>query len=64
MTQVNEDSDNRRPITMGFKLSTDKEDGGSGSDSNMDTDESPVGEERRNTVVQGLDPSIAPSIVR
>ncbi|XP_036141020.1 E3 ubiquitin-protein ligase HUWE1 isoform X8 [Monomorium pharaonis] len=64
MTQVNEDSDNRRPITMGFKLNTDKEDGGSGSDSNMDTDESPVGEERRNTVVQGLDPSIAPSIVR
>jgi len=64
MTQVNEDSDNRRPITMGFKLNTEKEDGGSGSDSNMDTDESPVGEERRNTVVQGLDPSIAPSIVR
>ncbi|XP_029672475.1 E3 ubiquitin-protein ligase HUWE1 isoform X6 [Formica exsecta] len=64
MTQVNEDSDNRRPITMGFKLNTDKEDGGSsGSDSNMDTDESPV-EEKRNTVIQGLDPSIAPSIVR
>ncbi|XP_011333015.1 E3 ubiquitin-protein ligase HUWE1 isoform X1 [Ooceraea biroi] len=63
MTQVNEDSDNRRPITMGFKLNTDKEDGGSGSDSNMDTDESPI-EEKRNTVVQGLDPSIAPSIVR
>lgn len=63
MTQVNEDSDNRRPITMGFKLNTDKEDGGSGSDSNMDTDESPV-EDKRNTVVQGLDPSIAPSIVR
>ncbi|KAL6427458.1 hypothetical protein ACFW04_008764 [Cataglyphis niger] len=64
MTQVNEDSDNRRPITMGFKLNTDKEDGGSsGSDSNMDTDESPI-EEKRNTVIQGLDPSIAPSIVR
>lgn len=64
MTQVNEDSDNRRPITMGFKLNTsNSEDGGSGSDSNMDTDESPV-EEKRNTVVQGLDPSIAPSIVR
>lgn len=63
MTQVNEDSDNRRPITMGFKLNTDKEDGGSGSDSNMDTDESPV-EDKRNAVVQGLDPSIAPSIVR
>ncbi|XP_020278772.1 E3 ubiquitin-protein ligase HUWE1 isoform X2 [Pseudomyrmex gracilis] len=63
MTQLNEDSDNRRPITMGFKLNTDKEDGGSGSDSNMDTDESPL-EEKRNTVVQGLDPSIAPSIVR
>jgi len=63
MTQVNEDSDNRRPITMGFKLNTDKEDGGSGSDSNMDTDESSL-EEKRNTVVQGLDPSIAPSIVR
>ncbi|XP_072752701.1 E3 ubiquitin-protein ligase HUWE1 isoform X5 [Anoplolepis gracilipes] len=61
MTQVNEDSDNRRPITMGFKLNTDKEDGG--SDSNMDTDESPI-EEKRNTVIQGLDPSIAPSIVR
>lgn len=64
MTQVNEDSDNRRPITMGFKSNnTGNEDGGSGSDSNMDTDESPV-EEKRNTVVQGLDPSIAPSIVR
>lgn len=64
MTQVNEDTDNRRPITMCFKLNTaNNEDGGSGSDSNMDTDESPI-EEKRNTVVQGLDPSIAPSIVR
>ncbi|XP_043493606.1 E3 ubiquitin-protein ligase HUWE1 [Polistes fuscatus] len=64
MTQVNEESDNRRPITMGFNFNSGtNEDGGSGSDSNMDTDDSPV-EEKRNTVVQGLDPSIAPSIVR
>ena len=65
MTQVNEESDNRRPITMGFKFnsSTNNEDASSGSDSNMDTEESPT-EEKRNTVVQGLDPSIAPSIVR
>lgn len=64
MTQVNEESDNRRPITMGFNFNSGtNEDGGSGSDSNMDTDDSPV-EEKRNAVVQGLDPSIAPSIVR
>lgn len=65
MTQVNEDSDNRRPITMGFKFNNtvNNEDASSGSDSNMDTEESPT-EEKRNTVVQGLDPSIAPSIVR
>ncbi|XP_015191132.1 PREDICTED: E3 ubiquitin-protein ligase HUWE1 isoform X3 [Polistes dominula] len=64
MTQVNEESDNRRPITMGFNFNSGtNEDGGSGSDSNMDTDDSPV-EEKRNTVVQGLDPSIIPSIVR
>ncbi|XP_012277229.1 E3 ubiquitin-protein ligase HUWE1 isoform X2 [Orussus abietinus] len=64
MTQVNEDSDNRRPITMGFKSSSNgSEDGGSGSDSNMDTEDSPT-EDKRNTVIQGLDPSIAPSIIR
>ncbi|KAG7210750.1 hypothetical protein KM043_012246 [Ampulex compressa] len=64
MTQVNEDSDNRRPITMGFKLNSGTaEEGGPCSDSNMDTDETTI-EEKRNTVVQGLDPRIAPSIVR
>lgn len=63
MTQVNEDSDNRRPITMGFKLDSGAEDGGFGSDSSMDTDDSPV-EDTGNAVVQGLDPSIAPSIIR
>ncbi|KAK0081548.1 hypothetical protein PV325_011960 [Microctonus aethiopoides] len=64
MTQVNEDSDNRRPITMGFKFhNSNNEDASSGSDSNMDTEESPT-EEKRSTVIQGLDPSIAPSIVR
>ncbi|XP_057320129.1 E3 ubiquitin-protein ligase HUWE1-like isoform X1 [Microplitis mediator] len=64
MTQVNEDSDNRRPITMGFKFhNTNSDDASSGSDSNMDTEETTT-EEKRNTVVQGLDPSIAPSIVR
>lgn len=64
MTQVNEDSDNRRPITMGFKFhNSNNDDASSGSDSNMDTEESTT-EEKRNTIVQGLDPSIAPSIVR
>ena len=48
---------------MGFKLHTGNEDGGSGSDSNMDTDENRV-EDKRNTVLQGLDPSMAPSIIR
>ncbi|XP_066587993.1 E3 ubiquitin-protein ligase HUWE1 isoform X2 [Prorops nasuta] len=95
MTQVNEDTDNRRPISMGlYKLNNGggtsssnatgsgtgagtgasggtcaggnagtNEDGSSGSDSNMDTEESPVND-KRNTVIQGLDPSITPSIVR
>ncbi|XP_034939530.1 E3 ubiquitin-protein ligase HUWE1 isoform X2 [Chelonus insularis] len=63
MTQVNEDSDNRRPIAMGFKFHNSNNDDSSGSDSNMDTEES-LTEEKRSTVVQGLDPSIAPSIVR
>ncbi|KAG6803233.1 E3 ubiquitin-protein ligase HUWE1 isoform X1 [Apis mellifera caucasica] len=63
MTQVNEETGNRRPITMGFKLHTGNEDGGSGSDTNMDTDENRI-EDKRNTVLQGLDPSMAPSIIR
>ncbi|CAK9823562.1 E3 ubiquitin-protein ligase HUWE1, partial [Anthophora retusa] len=63
MTQMNEESGNRRPITMGFKLHTGTGDGGSGSDTNMDTDENRV-EDKRNTVIQGLDPSMAPGIIR
>ncbi|XP_015599094.1 E3 ubiquitin-protein ligase HUWE1 isoform X3 [Cephus cinctus] len=64
MTQVNEDTDNRRPITMGFKLNgSSSGDANSRSDSNMDTEESPA-EDKRNAVVQGLDPNVAPSIVR
>ncbi|XP_029040981.2 LOW QUALITY PROTEIN: E3 ubiquitin-protein ligase HUWE1 [Osmia bicornis bicornis] len=63
MTQVNEESDNRRPITMGFKLHMGNEDGGSGSDTNMDTDENRI-DDKRNTVLQGLDPSMAPGIIR
>ncbi|XP_063994967.1 E3 ubiquitin-protein ligase HUWE1 isoform X2 [Diachasmimorpha longicaudata] len=64
MTQVNEDSDNRRPITMGFKFqNTVTKDSSSSSDSNMDTEET-TPEEKRNTVIEGLNPSIAPSIVR
>lgn len=62
MMQVNEESGNRRPITMGFKLHTGTEDGGSGSDSNMDTDENRV-EDKRNTVLQGLSPGMAPGII-
>lgn len=62
MTQLNEESDNRRPITMGFKLNNGSEDGGFGSDSNMDTDYSPA-EDKWNVVVKGLDPNIASSII-
>lgn len=85
MTQVNEDSDNRRPITMGFKTMS-SEDGSSTStaptttittttttatataaaaaDMKMETEESSAVDEKRNAVVQGLDPHITPSIVR
>lgn len=70
MTQVNEDSDNRRPITMEFKLkNVNGEEGSPASETNMDTEECPSPaanpeEEKRNTVVQGLNPSVAPDIVR
>ncbi|KZC13383.1 E3 ubiquitin-protein ligase HUWE1 [Dufourea novaeangliae] len=50
MTQVNEESDNRRPITMNFKLFPV-------------ADYGPV-EHMRKTFVQGLDPSVIPSIIR
>ncbi|CAD6224794.1 GSCOCG00005556001-RA-CDS [Cotesia congregata] len=64
MTQVNEDSDNRRPITMDFKFqNASSDDASSGSDSNMDTEETPSEEKRNNTVVQGLNPIAAPTIV-
>lgn len=70
MTQVNEDSDNRRPITMEFKLkNANKDEANTTSETNMDTEECPSPasnpeEDKRNTVVQGLDPSVAPNIVR
>ncbi|XP_046484252.1 E3 ubiquitin-protein ligase HUWE1 isoform X1 [Neodiprion pinetum] len=70
MTQVNEDSDNRRPITMEFKLKNSTgEDGNPTTESNMDTEGCPSPaispeEDKRNAVVQGLDPAVAPNIVR
>ncbi|XP_011497625.1 PREDICTED: E3 ubiquitin-protein ligase HUWE1 [Ceratosolen solmsi marchali] len=80
MTQMNEDSDNRRPISMSFKTSSavsaseetpnnsNNTTAITASDSNMDTEESNAtaggGEDKRNAVIQGLDPSITPSIVR
>ncbi|XP_076227161.1 HECT, UBA and WWE domain containing E3 ubiquitin protein ligase 1 isoform X5 [Nomia melanderi] len=52
MTQVNEESDNRRPIAMNFKL-------------RPVIDYGPITvEEKRNTFVQGLHPSVIPSIIR
>ncbi|XP_048511685.1 E3 ubiquitin-protein ligase HUWE1 isoform X4 [Athalia rosae] len=70
MSQVNEDSENKRPIAMEFKMkSPNNEDGSAASETNMETEEcsSPASspeEEKRNTVVRGLDPAIAPNIVR
>ncbi|XP_053985847.1 E3 ubiquitin-protein ligase HUWE1-like isoform X2 [Hylaeus volcanicus] len=62
MTQVNEESDNRRPITMDFKYYR-TEDGGFGPEWKMDTDESET-EEGRNTFEHGLNPHQAPDIIR
>ncbi|XP_033329504.2 HECT, UBA and WWE domain containing E3 ubiquitin protein ligase 1 isoform X3 [Megalopta genalis] len=50
MTQVNEESDNRRPIAMNFKL-------------RAVNDYSPM-DEKRNNFVQGLHPSVIVSIIR
>ena len=106
MTQVNEDSDNRRPISMGFKTTTTtngaepQENAPVNSAAtattasapvetpidNMDTEDSTTAaaatatptaaaavtptvspssiEEKRNVVIQGLDPNVSPNIVR
>ncbi|XP_043484818.1 E3 ubiquitin-protein ligase HUWE1 isoform X4 [Leptopilina heterotoma] len=75
MTQLNEETENRRPITMSFKKLGSNEES---ADSNMDTEESPAEnkekekekekdkekEKNKNVQIQGLDPSITPSIVQ
>ena len=69
MTQVNEDTDNRRPITMGLKST---ESNNENSDSFMEIEESPTEdkdkdkekEKNKNTVIQGLNYNITPNIVK
>ncbi|KAL7301215.1 hypothetical protein TKK_0006181 [Trichogramma kaykai] len=78
MTQVNEDSDNRRPITMGFKTTTTAESADDTAsnetsttttaadppiDSSMDTEDSAL-EDKRCCVIKGIDPDFRSPIIR
>ncbi|KAJ8683247.1 hypothetical protein QAD02_019039 [Eretmocerus hayati] len=83
MTQVNEDSDNRRPISMGFKTTVSSPSESSTSTATATTSTTTTTtaasatapnqtettitnseEDTRNTVIQGLDQSVTPSIIR